>query len=96
MNLVTAQLLVLEADCALASGRYEAAAAGYRRASALYRAAGHRLGELRTLMSWGRVAGTAPGHGCPERLWRRALRLAGPLAVPEADTLRTLLGTAAR
>lgn len=93
MRLVTAQLLVLEADCALASGRCAAAITGYRRASALYRAAGHRLGEVRALLSWGRAADTVPGHGRPDRPWHRALRLAGPLAIPEADTLRTLLGT---
>ncbi|MDQ0795252.1 BTAD domain-containing putative transcriptional regulator [Streptomyces sp. B1I3] len=96
MRLVTAQMLVLEADCALASGRCAAAVAGYRRASALYRTAGHRLGEVRALMSWGRAAGTVPGHGRPDRPWHRALRLAGPLAIPEADTLRTLLGAGGR
>ncbi|MEU1122605.1 BTAD domain-containing putative transcriptional regulator [Streptomyces sp. NPDC005899] len=93
MRLVTAQMLVLEADCALASGRCAAAITGYRRAALLYRTAGHRLGEVRALMAWGRAAGTVPGHGRPDRPWRRALALAGPLAVPEADTLRTLLGT---
>ncbi|MGW2838438.1 BTAD domain-containing putative transcriptional regulator [Streptomyces sp. NPDC001493] len=93
MRLVTAQLLVLEADCALASGRCAAAITRYRKASALYRAAGHRLGEVRALLSWGRAADTVPGHGRPDRPWHRALRLAEPLAVPEADTLRTLLGT---
>ncbi|MEU5718789.1 BTAD domain-containing putative transcriptional regulator [Streptomyces sp. NPDC020403] len=96
MRLVAAQMLVLEADCALASGRCAAAVAGYRRASALYRTAGHRLGEVRALLSWGRAAGTVPGHGRPDRPWHRALRLAGPLAIPEADTLRALLGTGAR
>ncbi|MEU1510613.1 BTAD domain-containing putative transcriptional regulator [Streptomyces sp. NPDC005811] len=91
MRLVRAQTLMAEADCALASGRCAAAVAGYRQASALYRAAGHRLGEIRALLSWGRAAATAPHHGHPARLWRHALRLADPLAVPEADTLRTLL-----
>ncbi|MFF4654735.1 BTAD domain-containing putative transcriptional regulator [Streptomyces sp. NPDC001381] len=91
MRLARARTLVSEADCALASGRCAAAIADYRRAAALYRAAGHRLGETRALLSWGRAAGTAPRHGRPDHLWRRALRLADPLGLPEADTLRTLL-----
>ncbi|KUO13958.1 AfsR/SARP family transcriptional regulator [Streptomyces sp. DSM 15324] len=91
MQLVRAQTLMVEADCALASGRCAAAIAAYRRAAARYRAAGHRLGEIRALLSWGRAAATAPGHGHPARPWKHALRLADPLAVPEADTLRTLL-----
>lgn len=91
MRLVRAQTLMAEADCALASGRCAAAIANYRQAAALYRVAGHRLGEIRALLSWGRAAATAPHHGDPSRPWRHALRLAAPLAVPEADTLRTLL-----
>ncbi|MET9165848.1 hypothetical protein ABZW51_14920 [Streptomyces cellulosae] len=93
MRLVTAQTLASEADCALAAGDIAAAVAGHRRAAALYRAAGHPLGEVRALLSWGRAAATAPGHGRPTRPWRRALRLAEPLGVPEAATLRTLLTT---
>ncbi|WP_210637061.1 AfsR/SARP family transcriptional regulator [Streptomyces sp. GESEQ-13] len=93
MRLVTAQTLASEADCALAAGDIAAAVAGHRRAAALYRAAGHPLGEVRALLSWGRAAATAPGHGRPTRPWRRGLRLAEPLGVPEAATLRTLLTT---
>jgi DNA-binding SARP family transcriptional activator/tetratricopeptide (TPR) repeat protein len=93
MRLVTAQTLASEADCALAAGDIAAAVAGHRRAAALYRAAGHPLGEVRALLSWGRAAATAPGHGRPTRPWRRALRLAEPLGVPEAATLRSLLTT---
>ncbi|AZM63533.1 MULTISPECIES: BTAD domain-containing putative transcriptional regulator [unclassified Streptomyces] len=93
MRLVTAQTLASEADCALAAGRIAAAIAGHRRAAALYRAAGHPLGEVRALLSWGRAAATATGHGRPTRPWRRALHLADPLAIPEAATLRTLLTT---
>lgn len=93
MRLVTAQTLASEADCALAAGDIAAAVAGHRRAAVLYRAAGHPLGEVRALLSWGRAAATAPGHGRPTRPWRRALRLAEPLGVPEAATLRSLLTT---
>ncbi|MEV1077625.1 BTAD domain-containing putative transcriptional regulator [Streptomyces sp. NPDC050211] len=92
MGLTRAQTLQSEADCALAAGRCAAAIAGYRRAAALYHASGSPLGEVRALLSWGRAAETAPEHGRPDRPWRRALRLAEPLGVPEADTLRALLG----
>jgi tetratricopeptide (TPR) repeat protein len=90
--LVRAQLAVTEADIALAAGRCADAVAGYRQASAIYHCAGHRLAEVRTLLSWGHAAAMVPGYGRPGRSWRRALHIAGQMDVPEADIVRGLLG----
>jgi tetratricopeptide (TPR) repeat protein len=94
LRLVLALVSMTEADISLASGRCARAVAGYRAAAAIYHAASHPLGEVRALRSWGRAADAVPGHGRPDRPWRRALRVATSLGVPEADTLRALLDTA--
>lgn len=89
---VVAQTLVSEADSALASGRCAEAVAGYRRAAAIYRTVGQPLGEVRALLAWGRAVRAVPGHGRPDRPALRGLRIAERLGVPEADTLRALVG----
>lgn len=88
---VIAQILVAEADCALASGRCAAAVDGYRRAAEIYRTVSQPLGEVRALLAWSRAVQTVPGHGRPGRPAARGLRIAERLGVPEADSLRALV-----
>ncbi|NGN69417.1 hypothetical protein G5C51_36705 [Streptomyces sp. A7024] len=93
LRLVRARVLLAQADIALAAGSPSGAVARCREAEALFRDAGDRLGEVRALLAWGRVADAVPGHGAALRPWRRGVWVASSVgAGPERDTLRSLLG----
>ncbi len=81
------------ADTHLETGEHETALEHATEALPVHRQVGHRLGEARTLRTLGHVERQLRGDQAVHPHWPNALAIFTELGTPEAEQLRTLLGT---